>query len=449
MRPVINQTTTLGQMADQLRIHTKLQNYFAVGGVTGEPMAGIANRVMQMLLQRRMPWKFNTGTLSPIPYGDGEFMVNQQGWQDIKFAGASVFTLLPLSNTGISGNVPTGGVGVDMTQITIGNFTYGPMNGGTYSVSLDPTTGLITIQTLDPHPFQAANVNSSNAFLSGIDNPAFNSVYSFNNLLNTAAWVNGYNITAILDQYHIQVQGIAGEQYGSLTNIAASAGITTVTVPNTMGINDQMTFSSVATNAGLNGTRVTLLSASATQVTFATPAGVTITNGSDTGYIYAAPSGAKGIFHFGWLQAADIFDLNNQTFPMPLDQIKAVHRLSREYTTTGDKIELAVQKDFNNGVLQFRLSEPLSNYPFAIGFDYQKRAARMQSPGDVFPWPDDLSNVIFEMCLWQGMRFAYGVGAVETKLQMEVAQLALMQVLASEDREDNTMAMTPDWSIMK
>ena len=46
-------------MADQLKIHTKLQAYFNVGGISGEPMVSIANRVQQMLLIRRMAWKFN------------------------------------------------------------------------------------------------------------------------------------------------------------------------------------------------------------------------------------------------------------------------------------------------------------------------------------------------------------------------------------------------------
>jgi hypothetical protein len=129
--------------------------------------------------------------------------------------------------------------------------------------------------------------------------------------------------------------------------------------------------------------------------------------------------------------------------------VKAVHRKSKEYTTTGDKLEIAPVVDYNNGVIKFRLTEPLGTYPWAFCLSIQKRAPKMSAPGDVFPWPDELSFVIFEMCLWQAMRISYGISCEETQLQMQVAQGAVMAALESEDREDNTMAMTPDWSLMR
>ena len=45
--------------------------------------------------------------------------------------------------------------------------------------------------------------------------------------------------------------------------------------------------------------------------------------------------------------------------------------------------------------------------------------------------------MIFEMCLWQGFRFAYGFTSAEAQAQMQVAQAALMSALESEDREAN------------
>ena len=49
--------------ADQLRLHSKLQAYFNVGGIDGQPMLRLADNVMQTLLTRRMPWKFNRKNL--------------------------------------------------------------------------------------------------------------------------------------------------------------------------------------------------------------------------------------------------------------------------------------------------------------------------------------------------------------------------------------------------
>ena len=129
--------------------------------------------------------------------------------------------------------------------------------------------------------------------------------------------------------------------------------------------------------------------------------------------------------------------------------IDAVHRIAPEYTTTGDNLSLSCEIDYGNGVLSFRLSEPVSTYPFAFNMGYQARAPKFTSGQSIFQWPDDLSYVILETCLWQGMRFAYGITAAETQAQMQVAMLAVQNALASEDREANDMALTPNWSIMR
>ena len=93
--PNVNSTTTLQAMADQLRIHTKLQNYFSVGGVDGQPMLRLADNVMQMLLTKRMPWKFNRVQMgSNNPAVNPDFFVTQMGFQDFKHAGASCFALI-------------------------------------------------------------------------------------------------------------------------------------------------------------------------------------------------------------------------------------------------------------------------------------------------------------------------------------------------------------------
>jgi hypothetical protein len=199
----------------------------------------------------------------------------------------------------------------------------------------------------------------------------------------------------------------------------------------------------------LNGKTVTLISASSSQVTFALPAGVTITNGSDNGTMYAAPSGAPGIFNLGWIEAAALIDINNPSFPLPVNPIDAVHRIAPEYTSTGDTLSLSCEMDYGNGVVLFRTSEPVSTYPFAFTVVYQAKAPNFNSPQSIFQWPDDLNFVLFEMLLWQGMRFAYGATAAETQSQMQSAALALQTALESEDREANDMALTPQWSIFR
>jgi len=78
----VNMTTTLQALSDQLKIHTKLQNYWNVGQIDGQPMLGIASRVNQMLLMRRMGWKFNRVNMgSNNPAVNPHFFMTQQGFQ--------------------------------------------------------------------------------------------------------------------------------------------------------------------------------------------------------------------------------------------------------------------------------------------------------------------------------------------------------------------------------
>jgi len=458
--PNVNATTTIQEMASQLSIHSKLQNFFNVGGVSGQPMLRIAENVQQMLLTRRMPWKFNRVNLgSNNPAVNPHFFISQMGFQDYHFAGATCFALINSTTPG--GQLPAGGASVDLNpgvyangnaQVRYGTFnggnSYGPIaNWQTAGIIFNPATGNFTVQFLDPHPFQAGNIGTSQILIAGIVNPAYNSTFTYNQLAQTSQWINSYTLVSIPDNFHIILAGTPG-QFGAISNIAASGGVTTVTVPNTMSPGDIMTFSGIGTNTALNGLTVTLLTATPTAVTFTTPVGVVIVSGADNGTIYAAPSGAPGIFNLGWVESAALVDINNPSFPLPVNTIDAVHRIAPEYTSTGDTMNLSCEIDYGNGVVKFRLSEPVSTYPFAFNVVYQAKSPKFTSGQSVFQWPDDYSFALFELLLWQGMRFAYGITSAETQAQAQAAQMALMNVLAAEDREDNIQAITPQRSLM-
>ena len=458
--PNVNQSITVQELADQLSIHTKLQRFFNVGGVNGQPMLRLCDNVMQTLLTRRMPWKFNRVNLgSNNPAVNPAFFMSQQGFTDIHHAGATCFALINSVTPG--GQLPAGGAGVDLNPGVYANgasrISYGTFNGGnsygptgnwqTAGIIFNPANNSFTVQFLDPHPFQAGNIGSSQILVAGVVNPAYNSTFTYNQLSQTSQWINSYTLIAIPDNFHIVLAGTSG-QYGGISAISASGGITTVSVSNTMTPGDIMTFTGITTNTSLNGQTVTLLSANSGAVTFTTPTGVTITNGSDNGTIYASPSGAPGIWNLGWIESAALVDINNPSFPLPVNPIDAVHRIAPEYTSTGDTMSLSCEIDYGNGVVKFRLSEPVSTYPFAFNVVYQAKAPKFTSGQDRFQWPDDLSYVLFEMLLWQGMRVAYGTTTAETQSQAQAAQMALLSALAAEDREDNIMGLVPNRSLM-
>ena len=359
------------------------------------------------------------------------------------------------------GQLPAGGAGVDLNPGVYQNgnarVNYGPFNGGnsygptgnwqTAGIIFDPAAGTFTVQFLDPHPFQAGNIGTSQILISGVVNSAFNSTFTYNQLSQTSQWINSYTLISIPDNFHIVLAGTPG-QSGVISHISASGGVTSVLASQTMSPGDIMTFTGIGTNTALNGLTVTLLTATSAGVTFLTPAGVSITNGNDSGTIYAAPSGAPGIWNLGWVESGALVDINNPSFPLPVNPIDAVHRIAPEYTSTGDNVNISAEVDYGNGVIKFRLSEPVSTYPFAFNVVYQAKSPKFTSGQSVFQWPDDYSFALFELLLWQGMRFAYGITSAETQAQAQAAQLALMNVLAAEDREDNLQALTPVRGIM-
>jgi hypothetical protein len=176
---LLNQSTTVQNIVDQLTLNTNLQNYFNAGGVsTYEPGLTICTRTNQMLLAKSKAWKFNRVELSGPPNGTGNFFVTQYGVQDVLHAGASAFTI-------------GGGVGIDLKT-----------NAGVTSAG-----GVVTIQTLQQHPFKIGDT----VYLSGLVDAVYNSVFTFSNIVPTSAWTNGYIITTVPDITHFTFAAGAGQ----------------------------------------------------------------------------------------------------------------------------------------------------------------------------------------------------------------------------------------------
>jgi hypothetical protein len=443
-----NMSTTVQQILDQCKLHTKLQNYFGVGNISGEPGMTIANRTIQMLLQRRMAWKFNRFELGPAAFTNGAFFVTQQGVQDIRHAGATIFALL--NNQAGGGTLPTGGASIDLVPQVLNTTTYGPVNGGTAGITISGST--FTVQTIDPHPFQSGNIGQSTLFISGAQNPAFNSSFTWNSLTQSSAWVNGYAISAIPDQYHLVLTSTSGQYAPGVTHITQTGPnsngqyTTVITVANTFSVGDIVT-PTLGVNTVLNTQNLTLTAVSASTITFLTTS--TVTAGAETGSISATQSGAPGIFNLGWLESASIQDMNSTAFPQPVKPINAVHRIAPEYTTTGDAIDVCALIDYNNGVIKFRLSQPMGTYSFQINLVYQGRAQKMLTTNAIFQWPDSMSYVLVDVALALASKFAYGVSAPETAALRDDASNSILMALASEDQEANQESIAPEMSLMR
>ena len=198
--PLLNQTTTVQKIVDQLKIHTNLQNFFNVGGIPNEPGLTICNNALQILLSLSNAWKHNRQELSGPPAGSGNFFVTQYGVTDYLHAGACAFTLL----NNITPSLPSGGASIDLAA--------SPVGGGTSAISV--TAGVVTVQTLQPHPFQVGQT----VYMVGNTLSAYNSIFTYQNGLNpTSAWTNGWVITAVPDNMHFKFAATAGQNNADAT----------------------------------------------------------------------------------------------------------------------------------------------------------------------------------------------------------------------------------------
>lgn len=363
------QTTSVEKVINQCSLHTNLQNYFSVGAVTNEPAITICNRTLQMLLSKRISWKFNRKELAGPERASGNFFVTQYGRQDYRFAGAIAFVL--------NNNAQSGGSGIDLAASPINN-------GGTPQASgIVVSGGIATVQTLDTHPFQVG----ATVFMSGNTNAAFNSTFTMSPTALTSLWSNGWTILTVPDQYHF-------------TFSATSAQIA----------------------AGSSG---------------APGFGTVDTNGNLT-----------GLYAWGWGESGSLQDPNSQSFPQYCVPIKVVRELPPAYVSSGDPLRVAMMQDFSNGVLKFRISYPMSA-PYQINLVYQARAPILQKPTDIFPWPDNLAYVLYEVALFMAYRFAKGITALDTKEQFTIATNMIQQAMASEDKEEQEFGQIPEMSLYR
>jgi hypothetical protein len=201
--PLLNQSTTVQNIIDQLGLHTNLQNFFVNNGivVTFEPGMTICNKTNQMLLAKSKSWKFNRCELSGPPNNPaGNFFVTQYGLQDYLHAGACAFSIAAPASV-VSASATYGGVGIDLKAA--------PVGGGTAAIT--SAGGTVTVQTLQQHPFAIG----STVYLSGCVDAVYNSVFTFNGFTASSAWTNGYVVTAVPDLFHFQFAAGAGQTISS------------------------------------------------------------------------------------------------------------------------------------------------------------------------------------------------------------------------------------------
>jgi hypothetical protein len=312
-----------------------------------------------------------------------------------------------------------------------------------------------TVQTIDPHPFQAGQT----VFLSGVMDSVFQSVFTFNPQTHTSAWTAGFTILTVPDQYHFTFTAPANTS-ATITNIALTNNVLTVTAANGFKAGQVVTFTGVGTNTFLNSQQATIVTASGSSFT-AVFTHADVASGADTGTVTIC-SGAPGfgtsdpqgnsigLPSWGWGESASLQDINSTQFPQGVTpSVELVRELTPASSASGNQLNICMLQDEQNGVLRFRLSEPMSSYNWQINVVYQARAPKLTTPQSGFAWPDDLGFVLRELALVYAVPFARGISVAESQAQLKIAQQSIGSAMAGEDRESNAFGVVPERGLMR
>ena len=156
-------------------------------------------------------------------------------------------------------------------------------------------------------------------------------------------------------------------------------------------------------------------------------------------------AGAPGIFNFGWLSDATMFELNSTQNPQNRKMLNAVRDL-QPMSRSDNPTEVSVVKDNGDGTLKIRFQFVPASTVWGVDLVYQAAAPTKTSLGDNWaPFPDSLSFVYRQGLLYRMYRY---INSPRTDAEYQKAQAAAMKGAGADDREASDIGLYPESSLM-
>ena len=180
--------------------------------------------------------------------------------------------------------------------------------------------------------------------------------------------------------------------------------------------------------------------------------GYVLTAVTSTSFSFAAASGqnnndvggAPGITNFGWLTAASMMELNNQSSPMNIRHLKAVRNLPA-WSKLADPEQVAVMKDFGTGVLLIRFMYAPAAVTWIVNLIYQKESVPYTSLNQTWGIPDNLVALINQAVMYRAMRY---IRSPRADNEYKIFQALLQKQLGSDQSEESNVYLEPMESLV-
>lgn len=155
-------------------------------------------------------------------------------------------------------------------------------------------------------------------------------------------------------------------------------------------------------------------------------------NNSDVG-------GAAGITDFSWLTSGTMMELNNNSSPMNVRQLKAERRIT-SWAKQDDPQYVAVEQDLGTGVLLIRMMYVPAAVTWIVNLIYQKAAPVFSSLNQAWGIPDRYSSLINQAVMYRAMRY---IRSPRTDSEYKILQTMIAEAKGADQAEESNVFLEP------
>lgn len=149
----------------------------------------------------------------------------------------------------------------------------------------------------------------------------------------------------------------------------------------------------------------------------------------------------------GWLAAANMFELNNNTCPPNWRQLKALQSLPK-WQRVSDPESLCVMQDFGTGVLKFRFRQIPGGVIWAANLIYQAAKPLLTSmAGTWSPVPDKYDALIRQAALYRCYRYL-NPNSTATANEYKKLQNVIASSQGADNAEESNVYLQPEDGIV-
>jgi hypothetical protein len=184
------------------------------------------------------------------------------------------------------------------------------------------------------------------------------------------------------------------------------------------------------------------------QTAWGTPGPYVITSvPTPTSFTFAAASGqnnsdvlgAPGITNFGWLTAATMMELNNNSSPMNVRHLSAMRNLP-SWSKLADPEQVAMMQDFGTGVLLLRFMYPPAAVTWIVNLIYQQAAPVFLSLNQTWGIPDRYSNLFNQAVMYRAYRY---IRSAEADNEYKKLQTLIAEAKGADQAEQSNVFLEP------